>query len=236
MMVKMRVLQRTRKMKNEHKLKIVFIVVVVALTAFISSVFSYNKNWKIYVNKQWGFTISYPNNLSISETSPDNYFFTTDWSAIVGNDYILEKDATVRTTNNVANNGGKRSITTIPLFNKVGANARGDGYYFRTDLTIGASSFPADLKNCLSGNFKIAVDKQGKQKIGRNFFSVFRAVDSGMSQYAEVTSYRILHHDVCFALEIIVAGSSDATREVLQQGEQAKQVAKSIIQTFQFTK
>ena len=75
-------------------------------------------------------------------------------------------------------------------------------------VTVGASSDPKAVANCLAPAGAPPDEKSWKQKIGGIEFSTFRDSDDGMSHYHEITSYRVLHGGECVAVEYMIASTS----------------------------
>ena len=75
-------------------------------------------------------------------------------------------------------------------------------------ITIGMSSNPKAVANCLAPAGAPPDEKSWKQKIGGVEFSAFRDSDDGMSHYHEITSYRAVHAGQCWAVEYMIASTS----------------------------
>jgi len=75
-------------------------------------------------------------------------------------------------------------------------------------ITVGMSSNPKSVANCLAPAGTPPDEKSWKQKIGGVEFSGFRDSDDGMSHYHEITSFRAVHNGQCWAVEYMIASTS----------------------------
>ncbi len=75
-------------------------------------------------------------------------------------------------------------------------------------ITVGMSTDPKAVANCLAPAGAPPDEKSWKQKIGGVEFSAFRDSDDGMSHYHEITSYRAVHGGQCWAVEYMIASTS----------------------------
>ncbi len=190
---------------NKKSIIILRVFIILALAGLIAWIFyflyqigseeSYSQNsqsgLKVYQNPEYGFEISYPENLIATTTFQSYYHLNSDWRA----------DAFPETSG--------KGIVSIPVYRieNRGKNGEFVSYpmYFDAELRIGASSDPKDLEACLSAYNETAT---GTEIIKGITFSKFIIQNAGMMQYVQGVSYRTIHNNVCFALEQLKTGSS----------------------------
>jgi hypothetical protein len=175
-------------------------------------------NFVEHINKQYGFKISYPANLTAVSQSPHNYYFLpkSNWRV----------------------NGGANGkiIAVIPVYYV--KNAPAYPQYYGVEVRIGASSDPQAVKHCFDSDGSLGVTQEN---INGTLFYVFKLNDAGMMQYMKGNSYRIIHNGACIAIEQLAAGSnyreeasphdiSDATLEKYFD------LAGDIVKSFKFSK
>lgn len=174
--------------------KILFgLLALLAISALLLFFGSDNHETNNYVNRTYGFEISYPKNLT-PETAFDSYYHLSSfWRAEAGPDST------------------GTPVVAIPVYRiHQGGVATGKPYplYFDAEVRVGVSNNPADIANCLKPDPGYASQKVTNVNINGLTFEKFDFQSAGMMQYLQGESYRIIHNNLCFAIEQIKTGSS----------------------------
>lgn len=144
--------------------------------------------FSIYTNGEYGFSLMYPSGAILEEEFGTEYFLSDAWRV------------------NALPTG-----TGTPILNVVTYETRSDvSYprYFVTQVRIGASTDPAEVRRCEQPALEQGEDEQPSVVLNGKEFKVFAFQDAGMMQYVRGVSYRAIHEESCIAIEKIQVGSS----------------------------
>jgi hypothetical protein len=143
--------------------------------------------WKIFTSPDYGFSIAYPKDYEASSTFASFYHVSNAWRQ----DIFEDADRTA----------GTEALSIIADQKK---NSPGEEqYYYDAELRIGVSSDPVQVKDCLISSDATA---SSTATINGIKYAVYELPQVGMSQYADVTSYRTVHNNACYAIESIITG------------------------------
>ncbi len=113
--------------------------------------------------------------------------------------------------------------------------------YFSAELRIGASASPKEIARCLEPDPGYENQTISEEKMNGLIFKKFSFGGAGMMQYVQGVSYRIVHNNLCYAIEAVRTGST--YRDETFQGGQTEeeldgyfQQAASLIKSFNFTR
>jgi len=148
--------------------------------------------WVTYENKKYGFKIKHPKDAVLNQGKYETcYLLGDNW----------------RADSAEANTG--EDIVGIVFYNYQKCE------HSTVELRIGASSNPKDVKDCLKPGYYEAEDPEDGKGTAINhtvkinnlaFFNAFLN-DAGMSHSMIGESYRIIHENTCFAIEVINTSS-----------------------------
>lgn len=173
--------------------------------------------WKTYSNDSYGFQLRYPSQLSVTPSFPSFYHVTNTW----------RQNALDTSTESAG-----KAIVRIVVDSKKSAPGTEESYYYDAELRVGAGTGTADIANCLRSP---ATENTSTIRIHGTDFIVFHEPQAGMSQFADVRSYRTVHKGVCLAIESIITGGGTGPkwryRELQREDEST---INSIISTFEF--
>ncbi len=175
--------------------------------------------FKTYTNANYGFEFTYPENLT-----PLNTFNAYNH---LGSTWRFQAPDT------------SKGIPVVSILAYRVENIPNYPRYFDTEMRIGVSKDPADVRDCLLPDPDNTITPT-QQTINGVTVSVIPIEDSGMMQYLEGTSYRVVHNGMCFAIEQLKNGSDyrdtpspkDISDSVLDG--YTNQVA-DMVQSFKFT-
>lgn len=138
----------------------------------------------IYTNGEYGFSLVYPESAIIENSFKSYYHLPSTWR--------VNAEAT------------GTPIVAVASYRIM--NDHSYPRYFDTEVRVGVSSDPRELKQCLiaSNGESAAPDT----KIGNTTFKTVAFQQAGMMQYAKGVSYRTIYKGKCYAIEKIAAGSS----------------------------
>ena len=139
----------------------------------------------VYTDNTYGFEISYPKNLVAENVFKQYYVLSDKWRAGGGE------------------LNGEKPLLAIPVFRTESDNSY--PRYFAAEARIGVSSDPQDVKDCLKDNIYGAV--KSLENINGINFVVYAIQDAAMMQYLGGKSYRVVHNNLCYAIEQLKAGS-----------------------------
>lgn len=189
----------------------------IATTSAISS----EADWKTYSNDAYGFQFRYPPQFTVTGSFPSFYHVTNGWMQGV---FTGDRGTTTET-----------AIVRLLIDEKKSSAGEEQYYYYDAELRIGASREAHDVASCSTADDAMS---SSTLRINGTDFTVFDTSQAGMSQSAEVQSYRTVHNGACIAIESIVTfGGTGANAEAigkpsLREGD--KEVMKAIIRTFAF--
>lgn len=189
--------------------KILVLIIAVFLIAFIffpkpfskkdPLTESFNIDLKTYTNTDYGFSFSYPQGLTPTDTFKSFYHLSDKWKSDDFSD-----------TNTGIN------VVAIPVFEIDNNDQNKYPRYFGAEFRVGVSSDPTQVANCLTSSYGDQTTTD--VTIGGTVFKKFLIEDSGMMQYLQGESYRTVHNGLCYALEKVKTGSSyrdDETKEII---------------------
>ncbi len=196
-----------QNMTNKNKRILFGGLFILLLFLFISLYFllkspnnkSLNTKWDLsqvdlstYKNTDYGFEISYPNYLIPEFKFKTFYHLSDKWNAEIFTD-----------------NSKGIPIISIPVYRIDSGNGAYKSYplYYDAEIRIGASKDLEDIKNCLNPPSYLNVTSTN-ENINGEIFKKFQVEDAGMMQYLKGFSYRIVHNNICFAVERLETGSS----------------------------
>lgn len=143
----------------------------------------------VYKNDQYGFQLQYPKDLLPQVTFQQYYHLSNQWRAELATDQPKGQPIVSIVTYNVTN------TNSYPR-------------YFDSELRVGASSDPEDVKNCLLNSPGYTDWPVQDVTINGVVFKKFVIQNAGMMQYLDGISYRTVHNVICFAVEQLKTGSN----------------------------
>jgi membrane-bound inhibitor of C-type lysozyme len=179
-----------------------------------------------YRNNTYGFLLNYPQGLTPTTTFARFYALADGWRA-------------------EAPDGEKGTgAVSIPVFRvDQGGVATGKPYplYFDAEVRVGVSADPQAVADCLKPDPGYASEPNRQVTLGGVQFEEFDFQDAAMMQYLQGESYRVVHNNMCFAIEQIRTGSDyrddTMTAGIVQTQLDAYYAQAGVIaQSFQFTK
>lgn len=181
--------------------------------------------WTTYVNKDYGFQVSYPANIIATTTFQGFYHLSPFWRSGMSSDSKGEPIISI-SVYRIEKRGTRGEYVSYPM-------------YFDTELRIGASRNPDDVAQCLKPNAGYGDTNVASTTINGTVFSIFTLQDAAMMQYLGGESYRTVHDGACVAVERVEAGSD--YRDVTSSDDIPDSVLRSyydetgkILQTFRF--
>jgi len=183
-------------MRNRILISIALLIVVgVVVFVFIKATPVNNEeanSLNLYKNDEYGFEVSYPKSLTPDNSFTTYYHLSGAWRA------------------NADPESGGNLIVSIPVYRIESKTGVFMSYplYFDAELRIGASSDPKDIENCLKEEPNYQGATSTIEVINGVTFRRFILGSAGMMQYMYGVSYRIIHNNVCFAIEQLKVGSS----------------------------
>jgi hypothetical protein len=175
--------------------------------------------WRVYVNKEYHFTLKYPPTRITSKQFSGAYLLGRGWSA---------------NNSSSLNNASQHSIWQAQLQNAHGRDKRGDAYYYQSYVRVGVSTFARDITACQKNpNDTHAHPASITTMINNKKFYVSAFADAGMSQYYLGTSYRRIENNKCYSVEYIETGTNNIPHHLLMT-KKNRELAKKIINTFVF--
>ena len=152
--------------------------------------------WTTYTNTDYGFQVSYPENLQATTTFQSYYHLPSLWrlGALTDSDGHANGNAVLSIPVYRIDKSKNGAFTSYPM-------------YFDAELRIGASRDPKDVATCLEADPGYTVTST-PVVINGAVFHKFSLQDAAMMQYVKNESYRTVHGGVCFAMEELETGSS----------------------------
>ena len=220
-------------MKKRHLIAIGLIATAVVLLLFFAIKRTASENGAVgnappivdYANREFGFSIRYPGGLAPETDFKRFYALPQTWRL----DPPAESTGTM--------------IVAIPVFRiDQGGVATGKSYplYFDVEVRIGASDNANDIADCYKPNPGYVNQAPEDAVIRGLHFKKFSFENAAMMQYMKGASYRRIHNNECFAVEVVEAGSRyrDETMTPGLSDEELGayyQKAEDIVSTFHFT-
>ncbi len=133
-------------------------------------------DWKLYTNSKYGFELSYPQNLQLTENGTDS----AQW---VYFDYYQ----------------GEKIVSANILKSDYQNTNLGEA-----SLNIGVSQDPGVVINCLRLQTELGEAKDATQTINGIVFKRFDSSGAGAGNFYETQSYRTVKNNICYALEISI--------------------------------
>jgi hypothetical protein len=168
------------------------------LLIFTLPCFAADAKQKIYTNKEYGFSLSYPEYLTTMDKFQQFYHLPVSWSA----------DATTKKL------PGQKLIISIPV---ASVHNKADGYYFFAAVRVGVSTNPKDVKDCYKLPEFLHESKATRVTINNQTYIVAAVLSAGMSQYSMGKTYRTVHDNKCYSLEYVDTGIDNALSRKLSQ-------------------
>ena len=181
----------------------------------------------IYRNDQYGFSLKFPKNLSVTTTFKQFYALGNSWRA----ELFDERGTGMPVV----------SIAVFQVDNQHDGSAQGKPYplYFSAEVRVGVSSDSTDIENCLKPDSNYTNQPETDMVINGVTFKKFNFQNAAMMQYVAGESYRTVHNGICYAVEQIKTGSNyrdpsmlpGITDATLNQYYEQEQI---IVQSFKF--
>lgn len=129
-----------------------------------------------------GFYVDYPATMTASKRFDSKYLANAAWKTYAGPD----------------SSGTDVLMLTLPDSNDVTAG----------ELRIGVSRHKKEVRQCDQPSDAAIPSTHGKAIINGTAFATWHAHDAGMSHYLKVHSYRVVHDDYCYAIDLLVTGTN----------------------------
>lgn len=140
-------------------------------------------NWKVITSAAYDIRVCYPADLELRQSFRKSYLANGRWKTYTG----------------PGSPSGKPLIALImPASNQVTSG----------ELRIGVSHDPAAIRTCKEIPASARPGSVGEMMIDGIPFTTFQASDAGMSHYLLVHSYRAVHAETCYAMDVLVFGSN----------------------------
>jgi hypothetical protein len=172
-----------------------------------------------YNDDRYGFTISYPMTIIPQKSFEKYYFLSDNW--IAGNPQDVSGSP----------------VLSIPVYRVT--NEKTFPRYWDVEVRIGINTNQIYLKTFLTKSYS-ASQPLRTESINGITFSVFPIEDAGMMQFVSGYSYRTIHNNIGYAIELIKTGSN--YRDTADPNDIAETVLESyfkqttdILNTFKFT-
>lgn len=116
----------------------------------------------------------------------------------------------------------------------------GSNHVTDAEVRIGVSRAAAEVKACATPPSSLRAGSVGREQIDGADFVKFEASDAAMSHYLDVHSYRAVHDDACYALDLLVYGTDpqvyDPRATPPFSKAQAFAAMRDVLRTFHFTR
>jgi hypothetical protein len=177
-----------------------------------------------YSNTSYGFWLSYPSSDEATTTFDSGYIMRDTWRSFAHSCVDYSGDYKWY-------HSGK-NILQLTLRNQ-NFDVKGEGsYYFLSELRIGASDEPTEVANCLvPGEAELATSTTAT--INGIKYSVFEGGDNALIHRLQYVSYRIVHNNMCYAIEMVSTWQAYEHNDWLKAD---RQKFEEILKTFKFTK
>ncbi len=171
---------------------------------------STNALLSMYTNTTYGFSISYPNNFTATSTFASSYLLPTYW-----NIYSTE--------------GSGDQVVAIEY--------PGSNNILSSEIRIGVSDEPDQVKAC--DKFDQNVTTSSHAINGEEFY-VGTESDAAMSHFSHTESYRVIHNDMCFAIDLVTFGTNPEVysppKTVPFDQKTAQAALEQVVDSFTFVK
>lgn len=138
---------------------------------------------KTFTSARYGIRITYPADLELRRTFKRSYLASGNWKTYAGPD---------------APQGEPVVALVLPGSNSVTAG----------ELRIGASRQPDAVQSCTQPSAAMVRGSKGEVTIYGVPFTTFKARDAAMSHYLVVHSFRGVHDETCYAVDVLVFGTN----------------------------
>lgn len=145
-------------------------------------------DWSTFQNDQFGFEVSYPNDITPEQKFSLAYYMQDDWRSGA-------------TTGHAGT-----PIVAIPVYRV--KNAASYPRYFTAEVRIGASVNVEDVAHCYDNDQTYRDTPVETVNLNGTEFKKFDISSAAMMQYLRGTSYRTIRNGACIAIEAIETGSS----------------------------
>jgi hypothetical protein len=173
---------------------------------------SANAALSTYTNTTYGFSISYPNAFTATSTFASSYLLPTYWNV-----YAAE--------------GTGEQVVAIRY--------PGSNEILSSELRIGISNDPGQVRSCDMFPQEQAIATSTHAIDGERFL-VGAAGDAAMSHFSHIKSYRITHHGICYALDLVSFGTDPSVysppRTVPFDEKVSEAALDQVAESFIFTK
>jgi hypothetical protein len=167
-----------------------------------------------FTNADYGIAIAYPDDFKARKGFGGSYLQNGNWKTYAGPHSVGQP------------------IVSLVL---AGSNDVTDA-----ELRIGASRNTQAVKRCTQPPDSAVPDSETEATLDGVTFKTFKARDAAMSHYLEVKSYRAVHQDTCYALDLLVYGTNpkvyDPPRKPPFTHKHAFSRLQAALQGFRFTK
>ena len=203
-------------------LRVSFLVVAYSATCFAEKMPTSDQNnskWSSYINKEYGFRLSYPAYLTAAKQFSTSYFLSSKWSV----------------NSDTENNQLQHALFEIQLQNTHGRDKVGDEYHYQSFVRIGVSTSSSDMATCEKPTNIFERSKADESKVinGKKFY-IFTFSDAGMMKYISGIAYRHLDQNKCYSIEYVESGSnSNGMLNYSLIQERNKSLAEKIINTIE---
>jgi hypothetical protein len=133
-------------------------------------------------SEEWGFRIDYPPEWKLQRDFDHGYLANGAWKTY-------------------AASGSKG--TPVLALSLPGSNAITAG-----ELRIGVSDAANEVRRCTAPPDAVRPGSVGEAHVGGAVFATFEAADAAMSHYLSVRSYRTVHEGRCYAIDLLVTGTT----------------------------
>jgi len=170
-----------------------------------------------FTSETFGFTIDYPADFKIKQHFDDNYFINgSSWKVFAGQ-----------------NEQGSPVLALV---------LKGSNDITRGELHIGISRDPQSIRTWLQPppGYLPPTQLSVHTKLGDADFTTFELNDAGMSHRLDAHSYRTVHAGACYAIDLLVTGTSpdvyDPPRTPPFSDAYALKRLQQAVQDFSFTR
>ncbi|WP_139171572.1 hypothetical protein [Modicisalibacter muralis] len=141
------------------------------------------EDWKTITSTAYDIRVRYPADLELRQGFRKSYFTNGRWKTYTGPD---------------SPPGKPLMALVMPASNRVTAG----------ELRIGASRDPVAIRTCKEIPASVRPGSVEETMIDGVAFTTFKAGDAGMSHYLLVRSYRAVHAETCYAMDVLVFGTN----------------------------
>ncbi|HET6913388.1 MAG TPA: hypothetical protein VFH71_08645 [Rhodanobacteraceae bacterium] len=116
----------------------------------------------------------------------------------------------------------------------------GSNHVTAAEVRIGVSRVAEEVKTCVAPPSSLRGGSTDRERIDGADFTRFEASDAAMSHYLDVHSYRAVHDDACYAIDLLVYGTNpqvyDPPATPPFSKAQAFAAMRDVLRTFHFTR